>query len=115
MVNKESEKMDEYIKKQTAIDALAKAMPLSFTPDGSGEFDHDIQIADEAFVDAMQVIHDLPSEDVAPVRHGYWIVYVVSMLDGEDVKCSECGTCGCAPYWDYCPHCGARMDGAEDG
>lgn len=43
-----------------AIDALGKAMPLLTTPDGCGEFDHEIQIADEAFVDCMQIIYDLP-------------------------------------------------------
>lgn len=59
--------IDVYIYKQTAIDALAKAMPSLTTPDGCGEFDHDIQIADEAFVDSMQIIHDLPSADVVEV------------------------------------------------
>ncbi len=53
--------MDDLISRQAAIDALAKAMPSLTTPDGSGEFDHDIQIADEVFVDCMQIINDLPS------------------------------------------------------
>lgn len=51
----------ESIYKQDAIDALAKAIPSLTTPDGCGEFDHEIQIAAEAFVDAMQIINDLPS------------------------------------------------------
>lgn len=56
--------IDGYVYKQTAIDALAKAMPSLTTPDGSGELDHDIHIADEAFVDSMQIIQGLPSADV---------------------------------------------------
>lgn len=52
---------DELISKKAAIDALAKAMPSWTTPDGSGEFDHDMQITDEAFVDCMQIINELPS------------------------------------------------------
>lgn len=36
-------------------------MPSLTTPDGCGEFDHDIQITDEAFVDCMQIINNLPS------------------------------------------------------
>ena len=56
-----------------------------------------------------------PSVEAEPVRHGHWEIYVISMLDGEDVRCSECGQCGCAPYWDYCPNCGARMDCEQDG
>ena len=51
----------DYISRQDAIDALAKEMPSLTTPDGSGEFDHDIQITDEAFVDCMQIINGLPS------------------------------------------------------
>ena len=54
--------MDDLISRQAAVDALAKAMPTLTTPDGCGEFDHEIQIADEAFVDAINVIHNLPSE-----------------------------------------------------
>ena len=58
--------MDEMIYKQDAINALAEAMPKLTTPDGSGEFDREIQIADEAFVDAMQIIHNLPSAQPEP-------------------------------------------------
>ena len=49
------------ISRRVAIDALGKAMPKMSTPDGCGQFDHEIQIADEAFIDAAQIIHDLPS------------------------------------------------------
>ena len=52
---------------------------------------------------------DFPAADVQEVRHGRWIIYPVSPWDGEDVKCSVCGEKGCAPYWDYCPHCGSQM------
>lgn len=52
---------NDLISRQAAIEALAKEMPSLTTPDGTGQFDHDIQIADEAFVDAMQIINDLPS------------------------------------------------------
>ena len=49
------------ISRKAAIDALAKNMPSLTTPDGCGEFDHDIQVTDEAYVDCMQIIHELPS------------------------------------------------------
>ena len=51
--------------------------------------------------------------DAVPVRHGKWIIYPIYPDGGEDVKCSECCQRGCAPYWDYCPNCGARMDEDE--
>ena len=48
--------------------------------------------------------------DVTIVKHGRWVIYPVPPWDGEDVKCSVCGQTGCAPYWNYCPNCGVRMD-----
>lgn len=51
----------DLIDRQAAIDAFGKAMPQLTTPDGSGEFDHEIQIAAEAFSDCMKIINDLPS------------------------------------------------------
>ena len=53
--------MDDLISRQTALTALAEAMPSLTTPDGCGQFDHDIQVTDEAYVDCMRIIHDLPS------------------------------------------------------
>lgn len=53
--------MNDLISRAAAIDALAEAMPSLTTPDGCGQFDHDIQVTDEAYVDCMRIIHDLPS------------------------------------------------------
>ena len=55
-------------------------------------------------------------EDVAPVRHGYWIRHddadIVEGYYVPEYECSKCGT------WkkddsDFCPDCGAKMDGGE--
>lgn len=59
--------VDEYIRKQDAIEALAKTMSTPATPDGAGEFDHEIHIADEAFADAIRIIESLEPADVVPV------------------------------------------------
>jgi hypothetical protein len=57
--------MSDLISRQAAIDALAKNMPTPATPDGAGEFDHEIHIADEAFADAIRIIESIkPAEDV---------------------------------------------------
>ncbi len=65
-------------------------------------------------------ILSLPAADVAPVVHGRWI-------DGaEDFTCgnhnAECSICRCYVSWDgcdedfnYCPNCGAKMDGGNKG
>ena len=60
------------------------------------------------------LINDLEKLPSAQPKSGHWIIYTVSPFDGEDVKCSECGRVACAPYWDYCPNCGARMDGVTE-
>lgn len=46
-------------------------------------------------------------------KTGKWEIYVISMLDGEGCRCSECGFEG-APYWHYCPNCGAKMEGVKE-
>ena len=59
--------MDEYIRREDAVNALAKTMPTPATPDGAGEFDHEIHIADEAFADAIRIIESLEPADVVQV------------------------------------------------
>ena len=59
----------------------------------------------------VETLEDLPSADVAPVRHGHWEV-----VDAEEPRrygCSECKRLS----WhmeNYCGNCGARMDGDEN-
>ena len=64
-------------------------------------------------VNAMKsFIKNRPAADVAPVRHGRW------EWDTEDIyRCSNCAEKSHVkevmghPEWDYCPNCGAKMDG----
>ena len=35
--------------------------------------------------------------------------------DGCIEKCSQCGERREFPHWDFCPNCGAKMDGDSDG
>ena len=48
-------------------------------------------------------------EDVAPVVHGEWIPFH-SEAAGDIQYCSACDV-GCTWKPNYCPNCGARMDG----
>ncbi len=54
-------------------------------------------------------VKNTPSADVAPVKHGKWKCRAKHL--GE---CSECGEVVAIRY-KYCPNCGARMDGGDDG
>ena len=60
---------------------------------------------------ALSCVDEQPT--IEPERKtGRWEIYVISMLDGEGCKCSECGFEG-VPYWDFCPNCGADMTEGE--
>ena len=57
------------IYRQAAIDALARMMPRSYTPDGSHPADEEIFRAQEIFADCIEALEILPSEQ--PKTH--WI------------------------------------------
>lgn len=93
--------MAEYIKK----DEL-----LKFKADVYDEDGHLLYAVPTGCIVAM------PPADVAPVRHGRW------MRENNRVKsyiriCSECRKtayfCGTGCSYNYCPNCGAKMDGTE--
>ena len=70
--------MDDLISRQAAIDAIAKMMPQSFTPDGSHPADKEIFIAQEAFADCIKTIEILPSAQPKIIRCKdckHWIPY----------------------------------------
>lgn len=62
-----------------------------------------------------EYLHELPTADVAPVVHGRWIHDGCRVEGGIDwCHCSECGKSDnfCART-NYCPKCGAKMDGGD--
>lgn len=63
----------------------------------------------------VEDIEDAPAADVAPVVHGQWIE------DHDYLKCPECGVMVKWDFtffdignWNYCPNCGAKMDGGDN-
>ena len=88
--------MAEYIKRETAVRAVMAAKWV----DGS----------DGAM--AMEIVASPAAADVAPVVHGRWIPFH-SKISGDIQYCSACEI-GFAAKADYCPHCGAKMDGGAD-
>lgn len=70
---------------------------------------------DEACIDALLAAWNRQAADVSPVRHGRWIY-------GEDIDI-QCSVCGADALTEgdyrqtrsnYCPNCGARMDGENE-
>jgi hypothetical protein len=67
-----------------------------------------------AYADAMDFIDAIPAADVQPVKRGKWF------HSKENYGFIVCSQCKHEAYWDtdygqqlfdYCPYCGARMDG----
>ena len=69
--------------------------------------------------DTLDYIDSEPAADVAPVRHGRWelVEYQCTPLDTDQtLVCTECGFAHQNDDWyNYCPNCGAKMDGDENG
>ena len=63
---------------------------------------------------AALILRKVPTAEVAPVVHGRWILKRFS--DREHDVGTVCSVCRkAALFWtDYCPNCGAKMDGGED-
>ena len=68
----------------------------------------------------------IPCADAEPVRHARWekrYTFFFGVNFGEKTVCSACGeeapeiTAGGGAYLtsDYCPNCGAKMDGDSNG
>lgn len=102
------------ISRQAAIDALEKVADMFpwRVPGNRDTYDRYNEAWNDAIGRAEMEIENIPS--VQPERKpGRWETYIISMLDGEGCRCSECGIEG-VPYWDFCPNCGADMRSEQD-
>ena len=90
--------MDEYIEREAAKRAACDALELY-----RSEYD-----AIEESIDKV------PAADVAPVWHGRWQAIKSNGIGGT----GRCSCCEKAIYgyraYNYCPNCGAKMDGGFD-
>lgn len=70
-------------------------------------------------------IKDLPAVDAVPVVHGRWITYPECLAyegayHDEHIVCSACHSVwniidNDTERFNYCPNCGAKMDGKANG
>ena len=87
--------MAEYIERESIYKILLMENPFGWNND-----------------DLAELFREAKAADVAPVRHGRWIEK--DKYDfGTFYDCSICGNCilDNGHSWNYCPNCGARMDG----
>lgn len=88
--------MAEYIEREAAIAAI-----MSYPPDAHYP---------QWYADKVKYI---PAANVATVRHGRWIEHKHFHHDHYIDSTYECSECNVEEPLtsDYCPNCGARMDG----
>lgn len=56
--------------------------------------------------------HFIDAADVVPVRHGRWLGSKHKIFSNTyDYVCSKCGCDYALAKYNYCPNCGAIMDG----
>nr|DAY80774.1 MAG TPA: hydrogenase/urease nickel incorporation protein [Caudoviricetes sp.] len=93
--------MTEYIEREAAEDAVGEAYLKGLNP--------------------LWELRDVPAADVAPVVHGRWDDSGRYTFPSGNAAV-RCTNCGCAlteseyhlNNWNYCPVCGAKMDGGTD-
>lgn len=96
--------MAEYIEREAAIDAIMKVYVRT-----AG------YKARERVFEAEEAVHRLSVADVAPVVHGDWEI-VLGSNGKEYMVCTCCRVSqDITGVFTYCPNCGARMDGDENG
>lgn len=66
-------------------------------------------------LDVIDLVKEMPTVDAEPVSHGRWIFNPKDAIEMMFTlpKCSECGA-ESPNGGNYCPNCGARMDGEEN-
>ena len=110
--------MDEYISRKAAIAYIreqSEECQKAFE-----ELGGESGIYADAYNDLAEDLYSIPAADVAPVVHGQWddSGRYTFPGGGTAVRCTECG---CAltvseyhlNNWNYCPVCGAKMDGGD--
>ena len=105
--------MAEYIKREAAIAYIreqSEECQKAFE-----ELGGESGIYADAYNDLAEDFYSIPAADVAPVVHGRWVHDGGRVENGIDwCHCSECGKSDnfCART-NYCPNCGAKMDGGD--
>lgn len=97
--------MDDYISREWLIARLGRNLAAC----NPGTF------SEGCYTDAIETVRNAPAADVEPVKRAWWI-------DEEGIiVCSNCGASmevtdsfGEENHRNYCPNCGAKMDGGKE-
>ena len=99
--------MAEYIEREALIEAFENAdTDLCEDYGDTCDWGYGIKLVKE-------IVRSVPAAAVAPVVHGRWEQTEAPFMN----ECEDCSVCGYRTVWghrfNYCPNCGAKMDGGE--
>jgi len=109
--------INDYIRRENMLNAVEK-LDIIPSVDGMGNPTN----AEDYRVQFLGTVLKVEPADVAPVVHGEYIGEYDGYADGNPV-CDMwyCSVCGCCfedwdekPTYNFCPNCGAKMDGKEE-
>lgn len=107
--------MAEYIDKNESVDESYLQNWYIDSVDEAGTPHWTEEHIEELVKDFIVIPIETPSADVEPVKHGRWI------NENFYTRCSACGNMTIYDKYsrevesDYCPNCGAKMEGEENG
>ena len=105
--------MPEYIEREALLSELQEEIEFEtsmYTEEQNKYFNMGLKCA-------IRDVKSQPAADVTEVRHGEWVqIGYDEALDR--ITCSCCKEYfnlidNCTEAFNYCPHCGAKMDGKE--
>lgn len=102
--------MSDYIERGALMDKIGER--LAYLRKENGYYDHYTDGYEECYCK----VEDAPAADVAPIKHGVWEKTGYAYL----LRCSACRDCYIdddwldGKKWNFCPECGAKMDGGDD-
>lgn len=106
--------MAEYIERNAAVsiaDYAADVHPYEKSADKPETFSEYNQGWNDACDYIREKLEEEPPADVAPVRHGRWEL-VTTKYSAQYARVGYCQNCNEERLVDnYCPNCGAKMDG----
>ena len=95
----------EYIEREVLLKDISET--VLFSVRGGAELPTPEMRGSNKVIDRIK---SAPADDVVEVRHGEW----AEMVIGEGFYCVDCGECANYQH-NYCPWCGAKMDGKGEG
>ena len=96
--------MNEYIKREAAIDAVTDLAGKAPTCS-----------AYEAVWKSARVLKKIPASDVAPVVYGRWATGRFNLETGNyEEQCTHCRNFSQEYGKPYCPNCGVKMKGGTE-